>query len=213
MGFSKLQIWNMAIGELPSQRIQTVDEQSLEAEEAREAYPNALELLLEDHDYDFATMRAALAAVPNDRAAEWEYAYRLPSDMARPRYLLPYGATDATASAVYSWIGRNRGFEARMPFRIAGDRLYCNIEGATLEYVTNSPSEQRFGALFARALALELASRIVMPVKKDSKRQGELIRLAEIARERCKAADMNRDPETTRDFIPEAQLAREGWVR
>ena len=211
MPFSRLQIWNMALGELPAQRVETVDEKSNEADNAREAYPNALELLLEDHDYDFATVRVALASVPNDRVAEWRFAYQLPADMARPRLLLPYGSADAPAPAAYSWIGRARGFEASTPFRISGDRLYCNIEGATLEYVTNSPSEQRFGGLFARALALELASRIVMPIKKDAKRQAELIRLAEIARERCKAADMNRDAETTRDFVPEAQLAREGW--
>lgn len=203
----------MALGELPSSRVQTVDEVSLEAEEASASYDNALQLLLEDHDYDFAILRQALAAVVNDRPGEWRHAYALPGDMARLSHILPFGLGEVSGYAGYSWYGRMRGGERGVPHRVSGDRLYCNVDGAILEYVSRTPSEDRFSAMFARALALELASRIVMPIKKDSKRQGELLRLAETARERAKANDMNRDAETPRDFIPEAQLAREGWVR
>lgn len=212
MGFSKLEIWNMALAALPESHVDTIDERSLGAEACAREYPNALELLLEDHDYDFAVVRAPLAQVVNDRAAEWPFAYALPEDMARPRHLLPYSAGDAPVTAAYSWVGRLRGGEHRVPFRMAGDRIYCRIESATLEYVSKSPGEARFSAMFARALALELATRIVMPIKKDSKRQGELIRLAETARDRAKASDMNRDQESPRDFIPDSQLARMGLI-
>lgn len=202
----------MALAELPEQRIDSLDDVNLASDFLNDQYQPAIDFLLEDHDYDFATRREALAQVPNDRPSEWQYTYRLPLDLARPLHLLPYsGADAASAVPIYSWIGRARGLEARTPFRIANGKLYGNVEGAVLEYASNSVSESAFTAKFARALALELASRVVMPIKKDTKRQGELIRMAEVARERAKADDMNRDRETTRDFIPEFMLARAGY--
>lgn len=211
MALSKLQIWNMALAELPEQRIDSLDDVNLASDFLNDQYQPAIEFLLEDHDYDFATIRAALAVVANDRPNEWQYAYRLPRDLARPLHLLPYSGTDVGAVPVYSWIGRSRGLETATPFRIADGKLYCNIVGAVLEYATNTVAENQFTAKFARALALELAARVVMPIKKDAKRQGELIRMAEVARERAKADDMNRDRETTRDFIPEFMVARMGY--
>jgi len=211
MALSKLQIWNMALAELPEQRIDSLDDVNLASDFLNDQYQPAIEFLLEDHNYDFATLREALAQVANDRPNEWQYAYRLPRDLARPLNLLPFSGDGTADAAVYSWTGRNRGLETLTPYRIANGKLYCNMEGALLEYATNAVAENQFTAKFARALALELAARVVMPIKKDAKRQGELIRMAEVARERAKADDMNRDRETARDFIPEFMLARMGY--
>lgn len=210
MATSRLSIWNEALDEVPTDRVDALDEASVQAEKCDAHYGPSMQHLLEDHAYDFAIVRAPLAVAVNDRPREWRNCYALPVDMAAPRHLLPYGAADA-GSVLYSWVGRARWLETRAPLRIAGNRLYANIDAATLEYVTNSPSEVRFTAMFARALALELASRIVMPILKDRKRKGELIVEARIARERAKAADMNRDHESPRDFMPEEMLAREGF--
>lgn len=213
MALSRLQIKNMALAELPADRIEAEDEVSLEAETCAEHYQPALELLLEDHDWDFAIRRATLATVTNDRANEWTYAYALPGDMASPRRLLPFGAGDIASTVPgYSPVGRLRGFEAITPFVISNGVLFADRESAVFEYVTNEPAEATFTAKFARALAEELAARIVMPIKKDTKRKGELIRQAEVSRERAKADDMNRDRESIRDFVPESQLARMGVI-
>ncbi|NIJ18476.1 hypothetical protein FHS95_000145 [Sphingomonas naasensis] len=202
----------MAIGELPSARIDTIDETSIEAEACRDQYQPALELLLDDHAYDFANVRTTLALVTNDRAQEWDYAYDLPTNLAKPSHILPVSAADVSTFRAFSWFGAMRGFETMVPYRIEGGRLYTNQDGAILDHTTTTPSEASFTPKFARALALELATRIVMPVKKDRARQLELIRMAEIARERAKADDMNRDRETVRDFVPEVQLARLGLI-
>lgn len=202
----------MALAELPEQRIDSLDDVNLASDFLNDQYRPAIDFLLEDHDYDFATKREALAQLVNDRPNEWRFCYRLPRDLAKPLILLPFGgAEDANIVPVYSWVGRARGLESRAPFRIAGGKFYCNIEGAVLEYASNDVPENVFTAKFARALALELASRVVMPIKKDAKRQAELIRMAEVARERAKADDMNRDRESPRDFIPEFMLARLGY--
>jgi hypothetical protein len=213
MALSRKQIINLALAELPADRIDSEEDLSFEAETAREHYQPALELLLEDHDWDFAIRRVTLAAVTNDRGNEWTYAYDLPTDLASPRRLLPFGADEmATSIPGYSPVGRLRGFEAITPYVISGGTLFTDREAAVLEYVTNEPEEATFTAKFARALVTELASRLVMPIKKDSRRKGELMRQAEIDRERAKADDMNRDRETIRDFVPDMQLARLGLL-
>lgn len=214
MALSRLQIKNLALDEVPADRIEDEDETSLAAEVTERHYQPALELLLEDHDWDFAIRRQTLALATNDRANEWTYAYALPSDMARPRHLLRYGADETAGSMpAYPAAGVARIFhESLIPFRIADGLIYTNRETAILEYVTNAPREADFTAKFARALATELAHRIVMPLTKDSRREQELIRKSEVYRERAKADEMNRDPERTRDFIPDIQLARLGLI-
>jgi len=227
MALSLAQIYNMALGDCPADRIDLPDDGSFEAETCNAHYQPSLELLLEDHDWDFAVRRVSLAAITNDRADEWGYAYALPSDMARPRYILPPASGSVTAAIETGldpetvqlvttptkyWMGRLAGYEGAVDYRVANGMLYTSISGAVLEYVTNAPSEADFPAKFAKALAAELASRIVMPILKDRTRQGDLIKAAEVARERAKAADMNRDPETTYDFVSEVQAARVGML-
>jgi len=209
MALDPLAIKNMALDEVPAQRIETEDEASIAAEAAARAYQPALELLLEDFDWGFATRRQVMAEVANERVNEWGFAYRLPSDMARPRALLPFGANNVSAGSFPAW-GPFRQLESRLPFRISGQTLHTNREAAVLEYISNAPQPSSFTAKFARALALEIASRIVMPITKDRERQGDLIKAAEVARERAKAEEMNRDRETIRDFTPESLLVRAG---
>lgn len=212
MALDPLAIKNMALDEVPTSRIQAEDENSVEAETVAAQYQPALEYLLEDYDWDFAIRRATLAQVTNDRSSEWEFAYRLPDDMLRPRFVLPFGADIAPDSVGYPAWGPWRGFEGKVPMRIAGTTLYSTQENAILEYVSNAPAPATFTARFARALALEIASRVVMPIKKDRVRQGDLIKAAEVARERAKADEMNRDSESPRDFISESQLVRAGLM-
>jgi hypothetical protein len=212
MALDPLAIKNMALDEVPSKRIMAEDEASIEAETAALHYQPTLEYLLEQYDWGFAIRRQTLALLlTNDRTAEWQFAYALPEDMSRPRQLLPYGADLGTQSApAYPSWGPWRGFENKVPFRISGSTLYTNSEFAIFEYVSNAPEPSTFSARFTRAFAAELASRMVMPIKKDRVRQGDLIKLAEATRERAKADEMNRNQQSPRDFISTDTLVRSG---
>jgi hypothetical protein len=211
MGLSRLAIKNMALAEVPAKRIDAEDERSIEAEACEDNYRPALELLIDTIKPDFATRRVTLAAVTNDRSHEWAYGYALPSDMIVPVMILPFQASDiAGSSPDFPVAGIARGFEGRVPYRIAEGMIYTNVAEAVLEFISADVSEAVFQPIFARALAFELASRIVMPIKKDRVRQGDLVKAAEAWRERAKAEDMNRDRESPRDFVSETQLVREG---
>jgi hypothetical protein len=218
MGASRVDICNQALAELPSGLIVSIDEASPEAAYCRRLYPQCLSELLESHDWGFATRRAALAALANDRADEWLFAYAVPADVATPRSIVSDigGASGAGIpvpafeSAPYfeMWSGLCSGGAS---FIVENGVLYSNVENATLEYGVKGVSEAQMPAMFARALALELASRLAMPIKKDRTLKGDLVKQAEAAKDRAMADDANRAPRSYGlDLVDEVAEARGG---
>ena len=199
---SRLGIKNDALAELPSAPITAEDERSLEARETGRVYDQALKELLEAHDWGFATRRVQLASVTNDRSSEWGYAYAMPTDVGTPRKLIPdfEGAglgipLEGPFTPPYYEVWGTFGALPEPYFIIENLVIYSSLQNATLEYGAATVSEAVMPALFARALALEIASRIAMPIKKDRVLKGDLIKAAEAAKDRAMADDMNRSPQ------------------
>jgi hypothetical protein len=221
MPFSQVDIANMALIEVPAPRISSFDDDTEEARNVRQVYQFCLELMLQAHDWDFEVQRASLTPLAtNDRSNEWGYAYQLPSDGITPRVLRPADPGSTPSSTIVAGLQTVAypvcfPTESRLdpglnlyPFTIANGILYTNLQNATLEYSVDNAGEGEFSALFANALALEIASRIVMPLRQDTKRQDYLIGKAEIARQRAIAADMNRVPRQDFGFISADTIVR-----
>jgi hypothetical protein len=199
---SQLDICNHALAELPSASIASLDEKSAEAMACARAYPQALQALLEFHPWSFANKRISLAAVTNDRASEWRFAYAMPTDCAMPLRIVP----DPSVDACGPWRDWDQGLGSA--YDLEGSTLYSWVENATLDYVSRDLAEARMTSMFADALALELASRIVMAIKKSRELKGDLIKQAEVAKQRAEAADMNRQPQRNAPYESEAGRAR-----
>jgi len=217
---SRLDICNQAVGEIAAHPIASVDETSLEARECRRFYPQVISEMLEGpHDWSFANRRVALAAVAtNDREAEWSYAYALPADMASPIGIVPnlaaLGFALPTLLEGQSYASIVQGFPAQyaVAYVIENGVLYTGAADASLEYVINDVSEVVLPKLVSRAIILDLASRLAMPVKKDRELKQGLEARAALAWERAMADDLNRSPRGRADYIPEAILARDGII-
>jgi hypothetical protein len=203
MARSIVDICNEALGEVPASLITSMDEGSIGARHCQRLYPKVVEDLAEIHDWDFMIRRVTLAQITNDRK-EWCYAYALPTDIGSPRKLIPnYGdIRHHVAPARFDQI------EDSIAYQIAANKLYTNLDQATLEYTISDPDPGRFTSLFSRAVAMELASRLVMPILNDRQRQGDLIKEAELAKGRAIADDINRNRNTDLDFVSEAAMAR-----
>lgn len=191
-----------------------MNEVSNEAKECRAAYRSVIDEMLEAHPWSFANARIALAELANDRIYEWGYAYALPPGAAPESISLVSGVGGA-GLGVYmgnSWplSYAAGGFlsDAGYHFTVIGATLYTNIAGALLDYRDMTVTEARFTPLFARAVALELASRIVMPLTKDAQRHRTLVAMAETAKARAMAADYNRNPQTYGNHMPATLAAR-----
>lgn len=221
MALDKIGIINEALGEIPAEAIASLEEPGVEAEWAARRYGPALAFMLEQHDWKFATRRANLALIDNDRPGEWSYCYALPTDVAAelrvfPAYVngasIPLLAGQFLAPPTHAFLEPLLS-QGLYPWLLADGKLYTTIPDAVLEYASDSPGEAGFSAMFTRALALELAARLVMPIKKDRVRQGDLIKMAETARDRAIADMRNRDPSEGRydPYVNESELARGGW--
>lgn len=206
---------NEALAEIGADTIASLDEQSVAAAECRRAYLPALADLLEIHDWGFAIRRQTLAMKVNDRLGEWAYAYAKPANVASLRRILPaYSTTGAITYPAWGWWSY-RFWDALGPIPYVEDAstIYTGIDLAVLEYVSSVATEDQMPALFRRALVYELASRIAMPIRKDRQLKGDMIAMAERARNVAMADDMNRYPRQEQEYVSEAALARGGWPR
>lgn len=201
MAAPDLDICNLALAQIPQAKITSLNENSLAAQWTLPAYPQALGEMLEKHKWRFARRWATLAAVENDQAQQWRHAYALPSDMVgEPVSLM------LDPAKVAGYCGPAAGDD--VAYDISGDTLYCYLPSARLRYTSGEIEPAKFPATFRYALALEIASRVVMPILKSSSRQGDLIKAASVAWQRALAEDINRAPEKMMDFVPHDVAAR-----
>ena len=213
---AKLELYNLAVAELPAQQIASLDEQGLEARECRRSYPQVIAEMLAWGRWSFQNRRVVLAAVTNTRDAEWTYAYAVPSDMGVALRIVPdfdalgldipvplpgqpYGETWASFVVQYE-----------APYIIENGVIYTNTESASLEYGINDITEVALGPDVVRAITVDLAARLAMPVKKDKDLRKELLAEAELWWQRAMANDANRQPAYYPDpgYLPEALAAR-----
>ena len=200
-------ICNMALGELRAQPIADIVEQSLEARECARYYPQCLAVLLERHDWSFATKIASLALLyTNPRIDEWLYAYGLPADFADVKRVLP----SLTASNYPFCVPRN----ATVPYIIEAGVLYTSVENARLEYSPSAIPDARMTAMFIEALTIALAAKLAVPIRDSRETKGELLKQAEVMAQRAIADDRNRQPqrEEQSDEVADARHgSRDCW--
>jgi hypothetical protein len=216
---SQLDLCNLALAHLPAAPITSVNEDSLEARECRRFYPHVIADMLEGpHDWSFANTRVQLAQLTNDRSQEWLYAYGLPSNMASAIRIIPDLAGAGFAVPVplpgepYAESWAISGGYIETPYIIDGSTIYSNVQNATIEYTINDIAGINVSQLVVKAAAIDLASRLAVPVKKDSDRETKLMQATEIAWQRAIADDRNRQPEIQGQYISETIAARRGYL-
>lgn len=208
MAVPSISVCNIALSEVRAAPIVSLDDQTPEARACAIHYADCLNLLLEAHDWGFATTRGLLASVLNDRSNEWTYAYALPSDCVNAGRLVD-GTATPLSGVYYPWpylwprppfyLGR---------FVIAGSTLYSNLQNAALEYVSNAVEEGRYPASFRRALELALATRLATTLLDDRTKKGDLLQQFETEKRRAMAEDLNRYPRRDLPGVDEVALVR-----
>lgn len=216
MATSKTSIANQALAEVPHAPIQDIDENSKAAVEVRRVYDQCKGELLEACRWTFATRRHTLSVIANTRETAWGYAYSFPNNVAVVHRLIPsqvdvggsyvptYGQTLAPIMPLSGDYGDR---EQAFPYQIDESTIYTDLIGAVVEYTRSDVDEGVMPPMFVRALALEIASRIVVPLTGDASKKVQLATLAEMTKQRAMAADLNRQPRSINP-IPEAFLVR-----
>jgi hypothetical protein len=202
---------NQALNLVAAGTIAALDESSPEASRCKTfAQPLLNEMVEWSDDFGFGRKRVVLAALANDRPAEWLYAYAAPSDMATPIAIrsVEDAAFDLPIGGPYTL-----PLQDIVPLAFVAEegRIYTNVETATLIYTASTVEAATLSSLGQWAFVTELASRISLPLKKDAKLADAMSRKAEVARARWVADEENKNPRRATRYTSEAEYARAGY--
>lgn len=149
---SKTQICNLAISHIGiGNEISSLEtDRSAEAAACRRYFDIALENILSDFPWPFATKFIALGLVELNPTNEWSYSYRYPSDCLKIRRIL---------SGI-----RNDTRQSRVPYKIAqddnGSLIYTDMSEALIEYTVRLSDVERLPSDVVLAMSYYLASLI-----------------------------------------------------
>jgi hypothetical protein len=156
VAISKIGICNLALSHIGAGTISALTEVSAEAVQCSLHYDNALDFVLRDYPWNFATRRVTLALSSDTPPDEWGYAYSLPSDcLWARRVVVSNAATDPLFVIEINSTGD-------------GKILLTNEVTAVLQYTARITETTLFDPMFSEAFSWKLASMIAFPLTKSA---------------------------------------------
>jgi hypothetical protein len=186
-------ICNLALGEIGSKAITSLEEGSQEARVCKRFYAQTRDETLRAHQWNFATKRAVLSRLTDAPAFGWAFQYSLPTDFIRAR---TFNDRDV-------WIGANRDF-----FQLEQDRLLTNQETAELRYVFRQTDATKYDPLFCEVLAVRLASKIAPAITGSYNLATQLIAKGNLLISQARRIDSSEDANPRRSLFQESDLVR-----
>lgn len=197
------ELCNRALDLLPADPIPSLDAQvgGLSARVARRWYKPTVAWLLERHHWNLATVRSPLVArVANDRSAQWQFAYAMPSDAA---YV--FGISGGNGAGFYSAL---RALYGNRAFERVGETIYSNVAAAFVDHTSYQVTEADFSEEFANVIVLSLAARFAMPILKKPSVAQKYQQDAADALVMAMARNANEDQPTYGNGPTETEIAR-----
>lgn len=171
---SEVDIANLALARLGDDAtVASIDppEGSAQAEHCQRFYPIARDSMLQSHDWNFATLREALA-LTSENAFNWQYAYTRPALALNVLTVLPASASP-----------EDDGVEFELSNTASGTQLILtDLEDATVRYTTLITNTNKFPPLFVDALGWLLAAHLAGSVIKGDAGRAEAKRCYELYR-------------------------------
>lgn len=189
---SIVSICNLALSNLGKENISALTDAGAEAKACNQFYDHVRDTLLQVYPWSFAGKTASLAEVTNDKAGQWRYAYRRPTDCLKVRYLRPqYVADDPNdySSAQSDAFG--------FAHEIEGQTIYCDLSPAFLRYTYRNTDPTKYSTMFIEAMSWHLAVRMAMPLTRDPKMRADAYQLAQATQAQAAMSDANEVRETS----------------
>lgn len=195
MGFTDVQICNMALGHLGHTKfIAALTERSLAADLCGLYYEPARNYVLEDYPWPEATKYAALGLVEEDPNDDWDYSYRYPSDCLFARRLVTeIGRIDPNPPAFKTGIDDQ------------GRLIYSDEEDAVLEYTKLLDDPQQYRPTLGVAISWYLAGLLAPGLAKDRKQATMCFQMYEIVKTTAQSRAGNEQQQATE---PESEAIR-----
>jgi hypothetical protein len=172
---SEVDICNLALGHLGDRAtVSSINppEGSAQAEHCARFYPIARDLVLEAHEWGFATKRGNLALLSDTPPPGFQFVYQLPSDcrniidLIDPNALVIFPVDERCGH----W-GDNAFTMPPVPYELETRSdgtpiIYTNLENAGIRYVASITDTTKFSAQFVDTVAWLLAGYLAGPVIK-----------------------------------------------
>lgn len=190
---SEVDIYNMALNQVGhSKTVANPNEDSKEARICRAHFANLRDFALRDFDWNFARRHKALALSTDAAPTNWLYNYTLPQDCLKARRIAVPGVRVAKKGE-------------RIPFEVAGGRIFTDQPDAELIYTARVTDTTQFDSMFVMALAWLMVPYVAMGlvIKTDAAQMGH--QNYRIVSSQAIAADMGEgfDEEPDPDFLSE----------
>lgn len=189
---SEISICNSALGYLGGESISSLTQENRGAQLCSRYFPESRDALLESHYWNFATRYVALPQIVEAPLFGYAHAYRLPQDCLRVQRIFSalYVGNASAYQGAFS-TGMAGFFCPPAAFEVVEDGvLYCNIQPAYAIISTRVTDCTRYSALFANALARQLAADMAHPFTGSKSLAQHLQKEAHLALENAIFADV-----------------------
>ncbi len=182
MALTSIGICSRALMKIGANPISSFDEGTAESITANMLYTSTRDALLSAYPWSFATAQKELLRLTFKPAADFEYAYQLPSDFL---CVLSAGPT-----------GRGHGLN----YRIIERRVHTNADSVTLTYILRA-NEMAYPPFFDQALITRMSSEFCLPLTESLSRTDALRRIADKDFATARLIDAKQDvPPRIEDF-------------
>lgn len=175
--FSVVEICNLALSHLgDSATVTSINppEGSAQAERCKTYWPLALQIVMEAHEWGFATKRVKPALLA-DKDPAWAYHYAMPHDALRVFAVLPPNASDD-----YEVNGQAVTADYQIEREDGQIHILTDQRDALVRYIATSDDPALYPATFVEALAWKLAGMLAGPLRKGDAGASEAKRCQEL---------------------------------
>ncbi len=174
---STIQLFNTALGRLGGEQIpynRSPHEQDATGILCENLFPHVLDMVLEAHEWGFATRRVVLAMLPEQHPENPDYVlrYAMPTDCVKPVSIEGYAGVNRTPA-----------------YLIEGNAILTNKRNAELVYIARIEEPRAWPPSFADVLAWALAGELAPARINDSQKQNWCYQNYEVALAKAAARD------------------------
>lgn len=199
MPFTELDICNQALLRLGTEDlIQDLNENSKEARYCNAAYNPARQVVLEAHDWTFASKTVSLA-VSTETPSEFNYQYALPSDCLKVQHIVPNPNLDPTQQGNSPSPAQIIGHypNADIPFDVIekDEMKFMTTDfppPCVIRYTEDTSKTFLFSPTFADALIFKLASDLSQAIVGALAMQQSMFNGYQVALSKAEAVDANK---------------------
>lgn len=208
---TEIDICNLALAALGDEAtVVSIDppEGSAQADHCAQWYPVARDVILEAHDWKFASRRAA-GQLLTSPTPSYTYAYGKPNDALRIRAVLPPSTTSDVRDGLFM---NQQSFDVET-LDDGTEVILADQEQAVIRYTVRSVDAGKFPPMFTQALIHLLASYLAGPVLKNEAGRAEAraqLQLYQVWLLKAQASDANQWHRDEREHVPQQLAARGG---